>query len=87
MRVAQLKSKPEQGVFYRLRFNELPTINRSTLGHYCLCEYILRVGKFWDYIKPRSFREKGTAPFVVWFRKHNNSGSSRPTPALVGLVA
>jgi hypothetical protein len=34
MSVAQLKSKPEQGVFYRLRFNELPTINRSTLGHY-----------------------------------------------------
>jgi hypothetical protein len=27
MSVAQLKSKPEQGVFYRLRFNELPTIN------------------------------------------------------------
>lgn len=37
-----------------------------------LCEYILKQGKFWDYIKPNSFREKGTAPFVVWFRKHKN---------------
>jgi hypothetical protein len=37
-----------------------------------LCEYILRLGKFWDYIKPASFREKGTVPFVVWFRKHKN---------------
>jgi len=32
--VSQLKSKPEQGMIYRLRFKELPTINRPTLGHY-----------------------------------------------------
>jgi hypothetical protein len=35
-----------------------------------LCEYILQQGKFWHYIQPDSFREKGTAPFVVWFRRH-----------------
>lgn len=34
MSVSQLKSKPEQGMIYRLRFKELPTINRPTLGHY-----------------------------------------------------
>jgi hypothetical protein len=37
-----------------------------------LCEYILRQGKFWDFIKPNSFREKGTAPFIVWFRRHKS---------------
>ena len=35
MSVSQLKSKPEQNAIYRLHFKELPTINRSTLGHYC----------------------------------------------------
>jgi len=34
MAASQLKSKPEQSMIYRLRFNELPKINRSTLGHY-----------------------------------------------------
>lgn len=35
-----------------------------------LCEYILQKGKFWDYIKEKSFRPKGTSPFIVWFRQH-----------------
>ena len=33
MSVSQLKSKPEQSMIYRLCFKELPTNNRSTLGH------------------------------------------------------
>jgi hypothetical protein len=34
MSAAQFKSRPEQGMNYLFRFNQLLAIDRSTLGHY-----------------------------------------------------
>ena len=33
MLAAEFKSRPEESMIYRFRFNQLLAINRSTLGH------------------------------------------------------
>jgi len=50
-------------------------------GHYdrpggddkkALCEYILKCGRYWEFISERGFRERAWGRFQVWFRRHKS---------------